>query len=265
MAIKTNLDNAAIAYPEFETGLPSGGWSYRSKDKEFPEKIIVMPYSWETQGVLTTNLTASDKLKRIVSMVVKGLPKEFKIEDLLSSDQYYILAVARSLTYGENYNFQADCDRCGHKEKISIKVPSQLPVKMWEFKNHTEFQKHLTIQLPVCKDSIVLKYPSIFDDVEVGKINRLNRMAKKLDEDDEKALINRIAVHIKSVNNSVPDTFDEVSSYVSRIKGEDMSFLQDRIDEKNCGIIYSWDVECDKCQHQYEVRIPIQSHFFRRE
>jgi hypothetical protein len=265
MAIKTNLDTAAISYPEFETGLPSGGWAYRTKETGFPEKIIVMPYSWETQGILTTNLSASDKLKRVASMVVKGLPEGFSTDSLLTSDQYYILAIARSLTYGENYKFQADCNKCGHKEKISVKVPNELPVRSWEFKNQAEFQKYLTITLPVCKDSIVLKYPSIFDDMEVGRINRLNRVAKKLEEDDEKALINRIAVHIKSVNNSTPDTFDEVSGYVSRIMGADMAFLQDQIDEKNCGITYSWDVECDKCSNQYEVRIPIQQHFFRRE
>jgi hypothetical protein len=265
MAIKSNLDTAAVSYPEFETGLPSGGWAYRSKGTDFPEKVIVMPYSWETQGILTTNLTASDKLKRVASMVVKGLPEGFKIEDLLTSDQYYILAIARSLTYGENYNFQADCGRCGHKEKISIKVPNELPVKSWNFKDLAEFQKYHTVKLPICKDSILLKYPSIFDDMEVSRINRLNRVAKKLEEDDEKALINRIAVHIKTVNNTTPDTFDEVSAYVGRIRGEDMAFLQDKIDENNCGITYSWDVECDKCKYQYEVRIPIQQHFFRRE
>ncbi len=265
MAIKTNLDSASIAYPEFQTGLPSGGWSYRSKDKEFPEKITVLPYSWETQGILTTNLTGMEKLKRIAQKVVKDLPEGFPIESLLISDQYYILAIARSLTYGEDYNFQADCEKCGHKERISVKVPKELPVKSWEFKNLNEFNKYLTINLPICKDSILLKFPTIFDDMEVSKINRLNRAAKKSDEDDEKALINRIAIHIKSVNNSVPDGFSEVTDYVSRIKGSDMAYLQDQIDEKGCGIVYSWDVICDKCSHQYEVRIPIQSHFFRRE
>jgi hypothetical protein len=265
MPIKTNLDTAAVSYPEFETGLPSGGWAYRTKESQFPEKIIVMPYSWETQGILTTNLTAPDKLKRVASMVVKGLPEGFSIDDLLTSDQYYILAIARSLTYGENYNFQADCTRCGHKEKISVKVPDQLPVRSWDFKSSAEFQKYLTVQLPICKDSVILKYPSIFDDMEVTRINRLNRVAKKLEEDDEKALINRIAIHIKSVNNSLPDSFDEVCNYISRVRGEDMAFLQDKIDEKNCGITYSWDVECDKCQNHYAVRIPIQHHFFRRE
>lgn len=265
MAIKTNLDNAAIAYPEYETGLPSGGWPYRGKEKDFPEKVIVLPYSWETQGILTTNLSGMDKLRRIVEKVIKGLPDGFKPDDLLVSDQYYILAIARSLTYGEDYNFQADCDRCGHKEKIKVKVPDQLPIKSWDFKTQTEFNKYLTVQLPICKDSVMLKFPTIEDDIEVAKINKLNRAAKKADDDDEKALINRIAVHIKTVNNSTPDNFREVTDYVGRIKGADMAFLQDQIDEKACGIVYAWDVVCDKCSNQYEVRIPIQSHFFRRE
>lgn len=265
MPIKTNFDSAAISYPEVKTPLPSGGWQYREKVKDFPDEITVLPYSWETQGILTTNLTGTEKLKRITAMVVSGLPAGFQVDDLLLTDQYYILAIARSLTYGENYTFGADCDRCGHKEMIAVKVPESLPVRRWEYKNLTEFQKAMTIKLPVVKDSITLKYPSILDEEEISSMNRLARAAKKLDADDEGALLNRIAVHIRSVNNSTPDNFKEVRDYVAKIKGLDMSTLQDAIDDRNCGITYLWDVACDKCGNQYEVKIPIQSHFFRRE
>lgn len=272
--IKTNLDSAKISYPEYEVKLPSGGWPYRRDGGSFPETLTVLPLSWETQAILATNKTGSEKLKEITRKVIKeDSLKDFDISQMEVGDQFYILAVARGLTFGEKYSFRVSCTNpetaagrpCGHQEKITINLPDELPVRSYQFSSLAAYESHLSVSLPVSKDIISLKFPTLASNDEVAALNRTIRKASGEGVDGEAAMINRVAAHIRTVNKGAPESLSEAASYVRRIKGRDMDALDDAIKTKDSGIIYEWRVKCDACGWEYEAFIPLQSQFFRRE
>lgn len=266
MAIKTNLDSASVAPVMMEQKLPSFGWTYKKKFPDFPTTAIVKPLSFQTHGILISNLSGTQKMTEIIKQVVTNFPKGFDPSDLLVGDQYYIIAMARAITFGEDYKFKVVCDECGKHESIVVKVPDQLPVFLWDYKDEEEFESMMTLKLPHSKDVVVIQFPSVNKEAEVNQQNRIDRSATQSESDSPRALINRIASHIKSVNKTTPDNLKEAADYIARVgEGLDFIAIKEKIDAVSPGIRYAWDVTCDGCGVAYEAKIPLQEHFFRRE
>lgn len=266
MPLKTNLDQSTVVPPVLVQRLPSMGWPYREEHPEFPNEVTVKPLSFNTHAILVTNLTSEEKMEAIVTEVAQ-FATPIEASKLLIQDQYFILAIARSLTFGDQYSFSAACQnpRCDHVEQAKIKVPDEVPIKWWEFKTKTEWEKHVTIVLPLCKDKIILVFPTGDSTKAHEKATELGMAANPQEVPGRLAYLNRIASQIKSVNGGAPTNLDEARNYVRRLVGPDYDALDTAIDERRCGITFLYDIKCDKCGTAYKTEIPIRDHFFRRE
>lgn len=255
--MRTNLDQVPVKSMEFI--LPSGGLPYVGKTEVPFQTAVVKPYTFDTESILIGNLTGHEKMRQITSKVV-DLPPGLTVDDLLISDQFVILAIARALTYGESYKFKAICPKCAYNESITVAIPDQLPVKKWLPETVLPFE---TV-LPVSKDRVAIKYLTVRED---GLIDAFERKASKesKDFDDSGAsYTRRMAHHLVSVNTDKPQSIDEAEKYIRRLFGEDMAAYKELIQDNTCGILYEWKVCCDKCKHDYGVTFPIASDFFRR-
>lgn len=266
MAIKTNLDQGTVAPPFIVQRLPSMGWQYRDEFPDFSEEVTVKPLSFNTHAILVTNLTSEEKMEAIVNEVSQ-FSSPIPASKLLIQDQYFILALARSLTFGDQYSFSAVCQnpRCNHVETAKIKVPDDVPIKWWSFKTRSEWEKHMTVVLPTCRDKIILTYPT-------GESTKKHEVATEVamaafpgDPPGRLAYLNRVASQITSVNGGKPTDLTEARNYLVRLTGADYDALETAIDANRCGITFVYKVICDKCHTAYETDIPIRDHFFRRE
>ena len=262
MAITTNIDTMTVHCGRFK--LPSCGILYRSKGREFPEELEISAFGFEVEDILLQPDTGLRKLIRVVQHVVKNFPPGFDPETIIPGDLYVIIAVARALTYGENYRFKPSCPECGHPEVITIKVPDELPIKDWSrYAAEAELVRDLTITLPGVKDNVVLSPPpSVKEELSLEQFKRKSRAAGGGSDVDGR--VYAIASRIASVNGGVPDALPEAIAYVRRLRGPDMLAIGDAIEASDCGIDLSWTILCDKCQHSYETAIPLNLDFFRR-
>jgi hypothetical protein len=240
----------------------------KGEEKPFPPTIKIQPYGFITEAILVSTLSSSEKMVNIIKDVAT-LPPGFDPYDLFIADQHMILAIARSLTYGEKYNFSSSCPTCGFEEKHSLKVPDEIPCRIWTDKevekDNTAYVNinRFTIRLPECKDTLELKFPIIKDN---DRVNKYGEEKKKLVAGYDPSHTRRLSLHIKSVNGEQVDDIDQLErEFVMKLRGPDMVYLKDQIDALSCGIIQNWDIKCGKCSASYRAYIPLLTSFFRRD
>jgi len=268
MAIKSNLDTGTISSHTREFRLPSGGILYRTKHRDFPETVIVEPFSYSIEGIMATNLHFYAKLQMVAERVTKNFPVKFDFSNLLTADLVVILTLARGLTYGEVYHFSSTCPSCDALEKHSVKIPDELPVKNWNYKNVAELMAASVIDLPHIRDKVALRFLTLAEEKEMTESTAAVR--KQMSEEaaatggygDLKIL--RVAKRIDAVNGGKPDSISEAIAYVKRINGPDMVALDEGMNAAECGIDFAYDIQCPKCHHQYRHRVPMAMDFFRR-
>lgn len=267
MPIKTNLDKLESAYTR-EYKLPSCGLPYRDRFPDFPETVVISPYSYQTEAILSTNLAYTSKLATIAGAVVQNFPPEFDPMDLLTGDLIVIVAVARGLTYGETLKYAALCPKCGHREFITVKVPEELTHHTWAgFKSMQEVLQKAQILLPKCKDKLAFRFLSIREEQQLLETVSVTKKQVSESAQTKNAVANeevmKIAHRLISVNQGAPDNVTEAANYVARIRGVDMVHLNKTLDELEPGINLTHLVGCEKCSHQYEATAPVMTHFFR--
>ncbi len=268
MAIKSNLDNNTVSPFTREFRLPSGGLLYRAKHKSFPETVIVEPFSFTVEGIMATNLHFYKKLQMVAERVVTNFPKNFNFAELLTADLIVILTLARGITYGETYRFTSTCPACKTPEKHTIKIPDELPVKNWEYKDTAALMSASVVDLPRIKDRIGLRFLTLNEEQEL--LTSTNATKKQMSEEaaaegsfgDIKIL--RVARRIDTVNGTKPDNVAEAVAYVKRINGPDMVALDEALNAAECGLDFTYEIECAGCAAHYFHSVPLAMDFFRR-
>ena len=256
MAIKSNSEKVPAA--KLELKLPSAGITYGI---DFPDTVTVKPFSLRTEATLAGNMTALEKMNAITMAVASFGDAKFNAAELLMADQYFILAVARALTYGENYEFTTKCPACDKLERVSLKVPDNLPIRVWDKAKPPV----LKVKLPHTKDLVEFRYATVTDEQQVEAYSKSLRTAGgEGPAVDDMVYIRSKSKQLVSVNGGKPEDISEADGYVSSISGADMAALQDAISENQPGIQYLWRVMCDKCGHKYDHFVPIAQDFFRR-
>jgi hypothetical protein len=257
MPLRTNIDKVPAV--EMEYKLPSAGLPYLAEHPDFPASIKISPYSMRTEAHLVGNATMSDKMAFITSKVA-ALPKDFPMDSLLVADEFAILAIARALTYGEDYVFRTQCPNCDVIGTETIKVPDGLPVRVWDRTKPPS----LSVKLPVCGDMVSLQMLTIGNDKATH--NYARSMAAQSDAFDPVSIgwTRRMAYHIAAVNGGAPSDIAEAEQWMLKLKGADEVAFVESITEHQCGIKFDWWITCDRCQFTYERNIPIASDFFRR-
>jgi hypothetical protein len=207
-------------------------------------------------------------MQMVAERVVTNFPKKFDFADLLSADLIVILTLARGITYGETYKFSSTCPLCATTEKHTIKIPDELPVKNWNFKDAAALNAASMVELPRIKDKIGIRYLTLGEEAELTASTQATK--KQMSEEAAAAgsfgdlKILRVARRIETVNGTKPDNVAEAVAYVKRINGPDMVALDEALDQAECGLDFTYEIECAGCQGHYFHRVPLAMDFFRR-
>lgn len=265
MSFKSNAKAVPAQSREFV--LPSRGLAYKRKCPDFPQNVIVVPYSYNTEAVLSTNMSYLHKLAAIAGQVISNVPKGFDVRDLLSADLVAVMTLARGLTYGETYKFTTVCPECSEPESHSVKVPDDIGTKSWDYPDFETMEADMVVLLPHVKDRVVFRHLTIADEIAIETSVR----ATSKQVTDEARLktglgrpeILRPAYRIVSVGGGVPDSMQESIEYVAALRGIDKVALDKAMEEKGCGLVFGWNISCPKCQATYPVEVPMALDFFR--
>jgi hypothetical protein len=274
--ISTNLDSAKYTPRTLEVKLPSRGVLY---GPSFPSSVVVGAFGWSTHAHLNTNQEGGKKMLSIIdSGIIKNFPSEFNVKNMLMADALLIFAVARALTFSETYKFSTTCPACGFNMVGEIKVPDNLPVRVWEYNSAEEVEKACNVTLTGCKDRIGYGFSTFATDL--GRNSLLVGLkaaikdapdSKQLKQFDDGGLIYMInsATQIRSINGDKIDTMSlegviAVSKYLMALDGPDVELLKDAMSENEPGIRTQVPMQCDDCSHVYQSALPLASDFFRR-
>jgi hypothetical protein len=237
--------------------LPSGG-----RVAGVPEKITIQNITTrEEKMLLGSPDEAFDSI--IKSCVVE--PKDFRLEDLTTTDRHFLLMKLRIISYGPIYPFPHRCPFC---QQIS-----EYEINLDELENKVlpeEFEEpYDTFDLPSSKTEISLRLP------RVGEFNKIKIQAKRYNKKFPEAVgdisyIFSLMLNIHSVSKkltSVPSedggiSQGELQKFVEELSGMDSSYIRNRIAELDFGIDTTIIRECKRCQEDLEFPLTLGSEFF---
>jgi len=254
--------------PDYETvELPSRGLLYKGVLSS--GKINLRPMiSSEERLVGKLN---EYNYHQIFNTIVEKCSKEtFDANDLTSNDRYYILCWLRSQSYGNTYDIEYTCAKCGKSFLSTIDLSVFVPKFLEEIK------EPLLITLPISKIELQLIYPRVrqykeafeksYAEEELAKRNK--KFAKDISEEDymkAKCIVKMILPTedrtILSVENE--EDFIDMIRVIENLRPIDKMAIENEFDKYDHGLV---DPVVDKCKHcgaLYEKYPVPSSQFFR--
>jgi hypothetical protein len=254
MAIKTNLPSLTPRRQEYkrEIILPSGGFS---NPKAWPAgRLTVFPWDTQTDEYLIENARKANK-----QQIIYGLLQQLcylngaSVDDFVSDEIPAILLVARSLSTGGTVAYTSQCPYCNKRTGETIKVPDELE-RLGEKK--PDYVGSDLITLPQSQDVLRIR-PLLVKDEKII----LDRT------DEQRAAISdtslRLLMPIVSINDSKPDTLEELNTYFHALPPKDARFLTDEERRLTPHLNTVLPHVCDDCGREFKHNLSFDQDFFR--
>jgi hypothetical protein len=172
---------------------------------------------------------------------------------VLVADGFYTLLQIRSLTFGDDYAFQIQCQSQGCRERFEWELNlKDLPVRVLSDDARAAFKNgnRLETQLPRDGRKVWFRLMTGADEVRAATALRAGRDGMLLT-----ALAMRI-VEIEGVKQ------EEKRRFLDEMEMADAAALLDRFDEADGGVETSIEVECPICGGVQDVQLPFERGFF---
>ena len=164
----------------------------------------------------------------------------------------------REMTFGPKYKQQMQCPYCNLKQDIEIDITE---MKVYIIDDE-EIGENTTFDLPVCGDTLELKFLCNEDVNNITKeIKRLTRQGK-LQDADSYEYIYRFASCVKTINGEEKDIKD-VMDYLDNLNLRDFDEIKKRLSNIHIGLDTSLIRNCKKCGEEVEVLGTTVPEFFR--
>lgn len=243
--------------------LPSRGMFYGDKCSE--GTVRLRPMTGKDEGfvadmdpgqiteifdlVLTRCFTAKDGT---------DLNPGLQVSDLLGTDKYYLMLRLRANSYGSSYEFRVRCPSCGLFNSHTSNVPDDFSITFYEGSEKEPF----STDLPRSGDSIQFRLLRGKDEKDI--INYRNReMETGAYKHGDPAHIYRLAKHVVAINGNEPEDIGVAMDYLGDLIAEDVSALQNAIDDRASGVDTEFSIQCVKCKTKYRSSLPFTAGFFR--
>lgn len=232
--------------------LPSKGWGY-PQSSILSSGELKLKYATGKDEALLSSQHLIKKGVMIDQFLKALILDNIDYQDILVGDKNYITFAARRLAFGNDYNVQIECQKCGSKQKINVDL-STIPVKetpqLFELpKGQSVFQ----FQLPISKKNVLFKLNNV-------KLQKEMENKIKLIKRPDMEIITRTAILIESIGEKT--TFKEIVTQLENIPSRDTLALRNYIRKISPDIEIKYKHECQSCFKQQEVYIPITVQFF---
>ena len=248
-------------FPTEVIDLPSKGLVYPKEHPLSTGQVEMKYMTAKEEDILTSqNLIQKgiviDMLLR--SLVIgNGQGKRVNYDDLILGDKNAIMVAARVLGYGAEYPVEITCPKCQNKQKEEVNL-SELENKDVEItvKNENRFQ----YVLPLSKKTITFKILTHSDEAKVQDESK--RMKKKSHSSQiSYELTSRLKAMIVDIDGE--DSQKAINDFVENefISRDSLAFRK-HLDEITPDIDMNVYFECDNCEHEGVISIPMTVEFF---
>ena len=172
---------------------------------------------------------------------------------VLVADRFYALLQVRSLTFGDEYAFQVQCQSAGCRERFEWELDlKNLPVRVLSDETKAAFRdgNRFETRLPRDGRKVWFRLMTGADEVRAASALRAGRDGMLLT-----ALAMRI-VEIEGVKS------EDKRRFLEDMEMADAAALLDSFDEADGGVETSIEVECPACGGVQDVQLPFERGFF---
>lgn len=235
--------------------LPSEGRFYKSAAGEplCPGgKIEYALWTTEAEEILVRYGEADDIADRMLRSNIK-LPETMEYEDLLVSDQFYILMKLRAESLCPYYTYTCGCRKCKKEYEVQANLQE---LKLLDINNVAD--EPISCALPAKGVELQLRFPRVKDAVALQKLE------KELEEKQtpDGVLLYQYARQIVKVDGeSMP--FNEKKDLVRSLTMLDTSAIRMVLEDNDIGYNLMDESECTHCGTANQSAIPIDVRFFR--
>lgn len=210
------------------------------------EEMIIRHSEQEGEGLI-------DKL---ISSNVK-FPEGLRYEDLLVTDQHFILMKLRAISITCFYAVDYKCPSCKHTTEIQYNI-DELPRKTPE--ETPEWDEPFEVLLPKCRTTVGIRHMRVSDEKAIKQYVKQKSDAG-IAQDDR--FVYRMARKIVSVGGNEDIKFEEKKAFVRGLIMLDVEVIRDFAERFETGLDIEVTAKCSKCKDSIEWSLPLQHCFFR--
>lgn len=172
---------------------------------------------------------------------------------VLVADRFYALLQIRSLTFGDEYAFQVQCESAGCRERFEWELNlKDLPVRALSEAARAAFRdgNRLETELPRDGRKVWFRLMTGADEVRAATALRTGR---------DGALLTALAMRIVEIDGVKAE---DKRRFLEDMELADAAALLDRFDEADGGVETSIEVECPSCGAVQDLQLPFERGFF---
>ncbi len=221
--------HSKLQYKEVE--LPSKGLFYKGTSK-----VSVRPLIFEDERNLR-NLQTSDDINTMLNSILSACTKGVPPEILTPPDRLYILFKIRELSYGDDYKLEQNCNHCGVKNSLTLKI-SSLKVDYLE-------EDYTTFTLPDSQKSVSIRVPRASQMEGLGSLD---------------SIMNNLYKFVHSVEGINDATI--IEEFIRRTTVKDVDVLRTKIFIPSYGMEDKLLFNCMKCGEVTKANVIMNEYFF---
>jgi len=256
MPIKTNLKSLTPRRQQYKREITLLSHGYNNPTAWPDGKITIFPWDNAIDQWLIENIRKAPKQELVYGLLRHCCDLNGgNIDDFVADEINVVLLVSRALSTDGVVVYTSSCPYCGFKKPEKIKVPEELEKVGEKTADYPGFD---TITLPVVNDVVKLRPLLVRDEKLI--INR---------EDDKKKSVPdaelRTLMRVVSINESKPDTLDELVIWFRALHVKDAKFLDEKGRDLTPHLNSNIPHICDDpdCGKKFTFPVTFDQEFFR--
>jgi len=217
-------------------------------------KLTVYPWDSEVDEYLIEMARKTSRQQLVFGLLGKLCDLNGgKIDEFVADEVQTVLLVARALSTEGTVHYTSQCPFCAAKKIEQIKVPDELE-KAGE--KPDDYPGYDDITLPMCKDVVRVR-PLLVKDERVIE----DRSTEQKQQVSDTRL--RLLLPIVSINDTKPDTLEELIAYSKALHPRDAKFIEEEERRLSPHLNTNLPHVCDDCGKQFTHLLSFDQDFFR--
>lgn len=246
-----------VKFPTEVINLPSKGWFYPEDNPLSKGTLELKMMTAKEEDILTSrNLIQKNiVLDKLLESCI--IDKTIKPEEMLICDRNAAFYALRRLAYGDNYDANVTCPRCGKENAVSIDL-GKVDNRPFDFEKYPRGQNVFGFELPFSKLAVTFKLLCKKDE---DSIDRELESFAKFSKDFSKEVTTRLTHVIISVGGDTDKM--RVRRFVNEeLPSKDSLALRKYIRGTMPDIDSTFDFACQFCQLERKEDTPMGVSFF---
>lgn len=256
MAIKTNMQSLQPRRQQFKKTITLMSHGF-SNPTAWPDgALTVFPWDSEMDAYLLEASRQESGAIVLFELLAKCANLNGgAVDDFVADEVNAVLLVSRALAADNTINYESRCPNCGTRRKEKIRIPDELEKIAEKSKDYPGYDE---ITLPVCKD-VVRVTPLL---VKHERLLASRPAEEKLKINDVEL---RHMLHVVSINDTRPDTVDELAVWYRALHPVDLRYLveQQKALTPHLNTLLPHTCENPQCKQEFFHLLTFDQDFFR--